>query len=825
MGKLYFVDGYHGGIRGHMPEGSFQDIMNAMKMWPAWKISLEIEPESWEYIRRNDPYTYKKIQTFIAEHTRNGRVEFISGSYAQPFCWAVNGESNVRQLIHGAEVIHRHFPEVVIDTYAVQEPCFTSALPQICAQLGFVRMSLKNPTAWGGYMAKMPGAIIHLRGGDGTVLPAVPRYEYEELVSCSATEAAGYDYPAIARFAEKCIKNGIPAPVGMCLQDLGWSSKPLVRDIDVEYTTWREYFAQFGDQVKGEVDFSQEDVLVALPWGNRIFQNMLRTVRKQENHILQVEKLLAIVESETGELSECRQLLNHAWEYLMHAQHHDGYICATTREGNKQWAFRSSALAEGCRLMLDEASEKAMQVLGAVKENPEGDIWLRVYSTTGSPRTSPANVLIGLDPGFHSLKVYDMEGEELPCQWTVMRSYDDGSLGAVLLHFEPTLEGIGYASYRVIPDAFPEQFVPNEGKKPAFKTIQDTVEVHTAYYRIIFDLTKGASLVQLYDKETGRDYAAGVDGLGSLRGFKIAEDRFIGNGVSRVICEFIENGPLQVKLRFIGSFNDLEFHTTVSVGINSRRIDFETAVVFKEETAIGYPYTPPPEEQYYGVKRSSCREDYKLGVQFPLGAMPVEITKSAPYDIYQSKLTDTRFDSWETIRHNIINGFIDFYQESSNTGLTVFCDHVNGYALVDNHFALTLGFGYHGNFWWGYQPLKGTCAIGYSLLPHPGNWEKGQVPFEDTLYREPLLVQRLCGAPEKDSGSLWKCENTNVETITVLRDLEGFKVRLFHAGYQEESLRFSHAIPGFKGVPVQLDGRPSDRAPDRIGKLEIRTFI
>ena len=48
MATLYFVDGYHGGIRGHMPEGSWQDILSAMERWPEWKISLEIEPESWE---------------------------------------------------------------------------------------------------------------------------------------------------------------------------------------------------------------------------------------------------------------------------------------------------------------------------------------------------------------------------------------------------------------------------------------------------------------------------------------------------------------------------------------------------------------------------------------------------------------------------------------------------------------------------------------------------------------------------------------------------------------------------------------------------------
>ena len=150
MAKLYFVDGYHGGVRGHMPEGSWQDILHALERWPGWKVSLEIEPESWEVLKQNDPQTYRRLQTFVLSPQSRDRVEFISGSYAQPFCWAINGESNIRQLQYGIEKIREHFPGIVIDTYAVQEPCFTSSLPQILCLLGYERMSLKNPTAWGG---------------------------------------------------------------------------------------------------------------------------------------------------------------------------------------------------------------------------------------------------------------------------------------------------------------------------------------------------------------------------------------------------------------------------------------------------------------------------------------------------------------------------------------------------------------------------------------------------------------------------------------------------------------------------------------------------
>jgi len=59
---LYYVDGYHGGSRGHMPAGSWRDILNAMRSIPEWKISLDIEPAlkqaGYDYKGTKDPFTF-----------------------------------------------------------------------------------------------------------------------------------------------------------------------------------------------------------------------------------------------------------------------------------------------------------------------------------------------------------------------------------------------------------------------------------------------------------------------------------------------------------------------------------------------------------------------------------------------------------------------------------------------------------------------------------------------------------------------------------------------------------------------------------------------
>src|SRR5690625_3093592 len=138
--KAYFVDGYHGGIKGHMPLGSWADVFNEMKRHPHWKISLDIEPISWEVLKNTDPISYETLQEMLKDNRPESRVEMLAGSYAQPFGWVINGESNIRHLMRGLEIIKEHFPEAIVDTYATQEPCWSSAFPQILLSLGFKRV-------------------------------------------------------------------------------------------------------------------------------------------------------------------------------------------------------------------------------------------------------------------------------------------------------------------------------------------------------------------------------------------------------------------------------------------------------------------------------------------------------------------------------------------------------------------------------------------------------------------------------------------------------------------------------------------------------------
>ena len=58
----YFIDGYHGGIYGHIPPWQTKFMVDKLKEFPDWKINLELEPESWDTIALKYPADYEAFK-------------------------------------------------------------------------------------------------------------------------------------------------------------------------------------------------------------------------------------------------------------------------------------------------------------------------------------------------------------------------------------------------------------------------------------------------------------------------------------------------------------------------------------------------------------------------------------------------------------------------------------------------------------------------------------------------------------------------------------------------------------------------------------------
>ena len=138
--RPYFVDGFHGGVYGHYPMATYtRFLIDQFESKPDWRFCLEIEPETWDTVAVRTPVDYKRFSQIV----NSPRIEFTNPSYAQPYMYNISGESIIRQLQYGIRKIHSHFPDVEFLTYSVEEPCFTSCLPQILRQFGFKYASTK----------------------------------------------------------------------------------------------------------------------------------------------------------------------------------------------------------------------------------------------------------------------------------------------------------------------------------------------------------------------------------------------------------------------------------------------------------------------------------------------------------------------------------------------------------------------------------------------------------------------------------------------------------------------------------------------------------
>lgn len=203
--RAYFVDGYHGGIYGHYPvEWKTQFMVDKLAEHPEWRICLEIEPETWDTVKLRTPAAYDNFRKIATDK----RVEFTNPAYAQPYCYNISGESIIRQFQYGIRSIRRHFPGVDFTTYSVEEPCFTSSLPQILSQFGFKYAVLKCPnTCWGGYTAPYGGELVNWIGPDGTSILTVPRYACEELEENSVWQTTAWGNSS--EYLDACFAAGI----------------------------------------------------------------------------------------------------------------------------------------------------------------------------------------------------------------------------------------------------------------------------------------------------------------------------------------------------------------------------------------------------------------------------------------------------------------------------------------------------------------------------------------------------------------------------------------------------------------------------------------
>lgn len=819
---VYFIDGYHGGIYGHYPKQYTRFINESLGKNPDWKINLEIEPETWDTVQVNEPANYNIFKNYFADQSFNGRLEYVNPAYGQGYLYNINGESIVRQFSYGIKKLRAHFPNAVFTTYSSEEPCFTSALPQILSSFGFSYASLKNPnTCWGGYTRAYGGELLNWVGPDGTKLPTVPRYKIEALDPLSTWQTIASTNSI--SFLEAAFKGGIANPVGMCLQDAGWRNGPWLgkkpTKYPATYTTWRDYIKNVATQkTLPDWKFSQEDVQVSLVWGAQVLQKIAQQIRVSENKIIAAENLAAMAKVYKN-INLPQVDFDEAWRGLLLAQHHDCWIVPYNGKKGFTWADNVRTWTTATDRVADRSVLQSIQSLSP-DYSVKGDYFIRVFNTLGYKRSELVKAILPADIDPSSIAVTDNNGTEIQSQLI-----NNGL--ETQLSFKASVPSLGYNTYRL------------KTKKPVAKQSNHITVLKNGNYKIESDLyciiivpAEGGIVKSLVAKKlNNKEFVDAGDArkFNELRGYFYKDSSYFSSTQSPATVSIIEDGSQCSKILMKGLINGHPFTQTLTLMQDEPVIDLKVIIDWKGNPGIGNPYKQAGGYRQEDYRKAFYNDADKLQTLFPLNLTNQQVYKDAPFDVTASQLDNTFFNTWDSIKNNIVLNWVDVMDGAGKYGLALFTDHTTSYAH-GNGFPLGLTTQYSGVGLWGRDyEVAGATAINYAIMPHEGRWDKAGNWNRNAAWNNPMLttVFRSAASNKNAERSLTRFSGKGFEITAVLVEGNDLLVRFFNAAGKVLSQQVFFDGAAESADLVELDGRLKQHlsATKKLGKTIINLSV
>jgi alpha-mannosidase len=726
----YFVDGYHGGIYGHYPLYVTKLIVDTLNRYKDWKVNLEIEPESWDTIELKDPVGYAAIKKLINDSSYQTSIEYVNPGYAQSYLFNISVESIIRQFQYGMKKLRQHFPAITFTTYSSEEPCFTSALPQILKSLGIKYVSLKNPnTCWGGYTRAYGGEAVNWIGPDGTSILTVPRYASEVLQPKSTWQTIAWNNSKT--FITAATQQGIQFPVGMCFQDAGWKNGPWLgkHKSSTRYTTWRSYFKLIENKKDLQSwRLSQEDIDVSLVWGSQILQRIAQEVRNAENKITMAEKIASMAKL-YADIPYPEKEFDKAWRTLLLSQHHDCWIVPYNRHDGKTWAERVKEWTDYTLAVSDSIIHNSLHTLS--NNNNVNDLTnIIAYNTTALNRNEIAELKL---PKNTTGDVHvSNNGKEVPSQII----FNQDSSQSIL--FKASVPAIGYNSYKLS-----KRVNSRQGGAFIHQQQDGKFAMETDLYKIIIDPEHGGNIQHLIAKHLdNKDFVQPnkMNGFNALRGNFFNEGGLKTSSNSKAKITVLERGPLQIKIQIKNSIAGNKVVQTIQLKQGEKAIDCSLHIDYVKTVGIGEDYKQHGGYNSNNLHKAFYNDTNKLIATFPLNLQNQKVYKDAPLDVTESRLSNTFYNRWDSIKNNIIDNWVDVTDDENNYGMALLSDHVTSYSHGES-FPLALTIQYVGVGLWGRNySVSGPTDVHYALIPHKGKWDKANINNETIKWNEPVLT-------------------------------------------------------------------------------------
>ncbi len=298
------------------------------------------------------------------------------------------------------------------------------------------------------------------------------------------------------------------------------------------------------------------------------------------------------------------------------------------------------------------------------------------------------------------------------------------------------LPPLGYGTYTLVNGA--KKTMQNGA---SVKEENGNFVMQSDLYKLVIDGRQG-SIKQLIAKNIGNKnfVADDANGFNTLKGNFFNDSGFVTSGQSKTKITILENGPLQIKVQIEGVIAENNFIQTIQLTQGQKRIDCSLHIDYEKNIGIGEDYKQHGGYKSTDLHKAFYNDTFKLLAIFPLNLKNQKVYKDAPLDITESRLSNTFYDRWDSIKNNIVDNWVDVTDGENNYGMTLLSDHVTSYSHGEN-FPLALTVQYSGIGLWGRDySIEGPTDIHYALIPHKGKWNNADINTETIKWNEPILT-------------------------------------------------------------------------------------
>lgn len=715
---------------------SFATVLKLMEEYPGYKF-MSSQPQLYVFLKERYPELYARLKQRVEQK----RWEPEGGMWVEADCNLTSGESLVRQFMYGKRFFREEFG---VDNRILWLPDvfgYSGALPQIMKKCG-IDYFMTTKLAWNQFN-KVPYDTMRWRGIDGT-----------EILTHLIT-TLGVGQPATDYFTTY---NGMLHPDAIMGGWMRYQNKDINNDILISYgygdggggptremleTSLRmekgvrgipkvrqefagTYFEELEQRVKdnprlpvweGELYFEYHRGTLTSMARNK------RSNRKSELGLMDLELLSVLAEEivdyplEELETMWKKVLLNQFHDILPGSSIHEVY--EVTKE---EYALVAQQLEHLCR-----EREEALAGAG------EG---ITVFNTTGKVRNDVVKLT-----GIHVDALKDAEGKVYPVQ-------DTAEGGIVYLERLPSK---GYRTYQAC--------ARGEQESQAF-VLRDRLCLETPFY--VVQLDEQGMFTGLYDKENQRQVIQEGQRANLMRMYEdkpiyydnwdidiyYTEKFWDAEGLEKM--EWTELGPVRATLELERRISNSLIRQKIHFYRDSRRIDFDTFVDWKEHQHL-------------------------LKVHFPVAVH----TDEASFDIQFGNLTRKVHTntSWDKARFESCGQkWIDLSE--GHYGVSLLNDCKYGHSVKDSNIGLTLIKS-------GIEPNPVTDQeehfFTYALYPHAEGWRQADTVGEAYRLNQPACVVQG-GTPGTEYSIVGvNRENVILETVKRAEDGDGIILRMYES--------------------------------------------